>query len=183
MPNTVIEILAYTPLDMDEFLTFAREGKPDGQGDFETDEQGRKIVGVLRWLHGREVVKAHFFNTRATDPIQMFIAMIERKENYDVPWLRRIPGFAEMVNEDGLVGKNDHFDDLNALLSALTPNAELDEAFAQGQADVENIVGRIAQNEATVPGGTREFFATLRGDIGTDQQLLGALNKTFNTAL
>lgn len=182
MPNT-IEILAYTPLNMDEFLTFAREGKPDGQGDFETDEQGRKKVGVLRWLHGREVVNAHFFNTRATDPIQMFIAMIERKENFDVPWLRRIPGFADMVNEDGLVGKDNQFQNLNALLSLLTPNTGLDDAFAQGQAHVDNIVGRIGQNEARIPGGTREFFATLRGDIGTDQQLLGELNKTFNTAL
>lgn len=182
MPN-VIEILAYTPLNMDEFLTFARDGKPDGQGDFETDEQGRKKVGVLRWLHGREVVNARFFNTRADDPIQMFVAMIERKENFNVPWLRRIPGFADLVNEDGLVGKDDHFQDLNALLSLLTPNNDLNQAFAQGQDAVRNIVNRIAQNEAPIPGGTREFFGTLRGDIGTDQQLIGNLNRTFNTAL
>jgi len=179
----VIEILAYTPVNMDEFIRFCRDGKPDGKGDFETDEQGRKIVGVLRWLHGREVSKARFFNTQSKEPLQLFVAMIAREENYDVPWIRRIPGFEPMVLSDGLVGKDDKFQDLPALLSLLQPNKDLNDAFEQGIGDVKRIVERINTNEVAISGGQREFLATLRGDIGTDQGLFGLLNKQFNTDL
>jgi hypothetical protein len=183
MPDPVIEILAYTPINMDEFIRFCRDGKPDGKGDFETDEQGRKIVGVLRWLHGREVSKARFFNTKSDDPLRLFVAMIARQENYDVPWIERIPGFERMVISDGLVGKDDKFQDLPDLFLLLQPNEDLNGAFEQGTGDVERIVERIDQNEVVLSGGRREFLATLRGDIGTDQGLFQLLNKRFNTAL
>ena len=170
MADPVIEILAYTPIDMNAFLKFSVEGKPDGSGDFETDEQGRKITGVFRWLHGREVTEAHFFHSAAGDAVQFFAAMILRRESYDVPWMRRIPGFENMVKDDGLIGKTNAFAPLGDLLALVKHDQQLDDIFAAGKTDIDSIFADMQIPEKQLSVSRKGLLATLRGDIGTDPQ-------------
>jgi hypothetical protein len=166
----VIEILAYAPKDMKKFIDFCIDGKPDGQGDYDTDAQGRKIVGVLRWLHGRGVPEAHFFHSDEGDAVQLFVAMIERKESYDVPWMRRIAGFEEMVISDGLIGRTNQFVNIGDLFSAVKSDPNLDQRFAQGKIDVERILGRIQGSERLLSGGKQGLLAALTGNLGANPQ-------------
>ena len=175
-----IEILAYRVRNMNEFIAFCLDGQRDATGEFKTDIQGRKITGVLRWLHGREVPAAHFFHTSggANDPLQLFVAMVQRVEGYDIPWMRRIPGFEDMVTTDGLLGTITQFSPLNALLDTIASDPQLDERFAQGRGDVNRILEAMPREER------RQLLATLRGDIGTDQQeLFGQVNQRLNISL
>src|SRR6185295_14134987 len=75
-----IEILVYSPKNMDKFKEFCVKGKRNSSGDFETDDQNRDIRGVFDWLHGREVPKARFFHTPADHPFQFFIALVQKNE-------------------------------------------------------------------------------------------------------
>jgi len=183
-PEPVIEILSYVPLDMTQFLQFAVEGKPDGLGDFETDEQGQRITGIFRWLHGREVPEAHFFHSAAGDPLQLFVATIQRLETYNVPWLRRIPGFQAMVNTDGLIGKTNTFAPLSDLMASVQPDPALDERFAQGNADIQRVVAELQSPRAKLTVGRKGLLATLRGDIGTDPlELFAEVREKFKITL
>jgi hypothetical protein len=179
MPDTVIEILVYSPADMDEFIPFAIDGKRDASGEFETDEQGRKIVGVLRWLHGREVPEAHFFNSAKGDPVQLFMAMIHRPESYDVPWMRRIPGFEVMVKTDGLTGKTNQFLSIADLLATVRPNNEMDEKFEQGKERLLSI-----RSDQRFSPGARQLLSALRGDVGSDPEgVIAEAQKSFGFEL
>jgi|ERR1700674_1267324 len=180
----VIEILAYSPNDMDQFVSFCIEGKPDGKGGYETDDQGRIIGGVLRWLHGREVTEAHFFNSPKDADVQLFVATIERPESYDVPWMKRIPGFEDMIRVDGLVGKAASFASLANPLASVVSNKALDEKFAQGKAHLDHILEQIEQPPQQMPIGKRALLAALRGDVGSDRRaVFGEVQSTFGVSL
>jgi hypothetical protein len=167
-----IEVLAYTPLDMDQFISYCINGKPDGMGDYETDEDGRKITGVFRWLHGRLVPEAHFFHSARGNDVQLFAATIQRLENYDVPWMRRIPGFLAMVKDDGLIGRTQQFAPLSNLLATVISDNALDQRYAQGRVRLNHLLGAMEHQPGLLSVGTRELLATLRGDIGTDIKAL-----------
>lgn len=164
----VIEILAYTTKDMDKFVPFVIDGKPDGMGGYETDEQGRLITGVLDWLRGRGVPEAHFFNSAKADDVQLFAATVQRVETYDVPWMRRIPGFEVMVSSEGLIGKTKHFAPLSDLLASVKSNPVLDEEFNKKRAKLEEVLKRMEDPAQTLSVGKRGLLAALRGDVGTD---------------
>ena len=102
MPN--LEILCYSPINMDEFIDFVVNGKKDANGKPLKDEHDREITGVFAWLHGREVPMARFFSSGRKDPVQLFMAIIQPTEAEIVPWMSRIPGFRAMVREDGIIG-------------------------------------------------------------------------------
>jgi len=102
MPH--LEILAYSPIDMDKFMDFVVNGKKDADGKPLKDENDREITGVFAWLHGREVPMARFFSSGPHDPVQLFMAIIQPTEDEVVPWMDRIPGFRAMVREDGTIG-------------------------------------------------------------------------------
>src|SRR5690349_3265908 len=170
MADPVIEIVSYTPLiidntplNMDNFLRFVVEGKPDGHGDFETDDQGRRITGVFRWLHGREVPEAHFFHSDTGNDVQLFVALIQRLENYNVPWLNRIPGFMDMVTDDGMIGKTSAFAPLSNLMALVHSDPALDERFAQGKTDIEKVFAEMQAPEHSLAVGRKGLLATLRG--------------------
>jgi hypothetical protein len=160
----VIEILAYTPsVGMNDFLKFVVEGKPNGQGDYETDDQGRKIVGVFRWLHGRGVPHAHFFNSvNRDDFVQMFASTVERLEGFDVPWMRRIPGFEAMVKADGMIGKAPAFSDISVLLASVKSNKTLDDKIAAGNARVQELLKKMEAVQKI------KVLAALRGEVGSN---------------
>ena len=184
MADPVIEIVSYTPLNMDKFLQFVVEGKPDGQGDFETDDQGRRITGVFRWLHGREVPEAHFFHSDTGNDVQLFVAMIQRLENYNVPWLRRIPGFMDMVTDDGMLSTTKAFAPLSDLMKLVHSDSKLDDIFAQGKADIERVFAEMQAPERELAVGRKGLLATLRGDIGTDPlELFAEVKEKFRIAL
>lgn len=179
----VIEILAYCPKDMEEFIDFCIEGKPDGKGGFETDSQGRSIGGVLRWLHGREVKEARFFTSPPEAKTKLLVTTLERPETYDVPWMKRIPGFEEMVRVDGLLGTADSFSSVENPL-ALVSNSRLNDAFAKGKDLLELVLARIEPPAEPPPIGKRELLAALRGEVENNRPaLLDEVRSTFNIAL
>src|SRR5690348_599543 len=106
-----IEILCYQPRnnDLPNFIKFCKDGKRKANGEFEVDGQGRKMTGVLDWLHSRKVQEAHFFDSGQNNRIHFFMATVHRLENFDVPWIRRIPGFDGVVDIEGLIGTTDTF--------------------------------------------------------------------------
>jgi hypothetical protein len=140
---SVMEILAYSPNDVQEFIDFSINGKPDGQGGFETDDQGGRKIGVLRWLHGRQVTEARFFSTPPNHPMKLFMALVERPEAEFVPWMKLIPGIEEMVQIDGLIGEINNSPPIGDLLAAVVPNQQLDDAFEQGRANLQEVLKRI----------------------------------------
>jgi hypothetical protein len=161
-----IEILAYSPFFMNDYLSFVEVGKPNGAGGFETDGRRRMKIGVIRWLLGREVPEAHFFNTPVVGGpgLNLFMALVERPGTEVVPWMGRIAGFDEMINIDGRFGETTSLGPITNLLATLTSNTGLDNAFAQGKINVQQVLARIA--ELSVDRAT--FLRTLRSDVGTD---------------
>jgi hypothetical protein len=178
-----IEILAYSPYDMEEFLAFCVDGKPDGSGGFQTDNQGRSIGGVLRWLHGREVKEAHFFTSPPAAKTQLLVTTLERPETYSVPWMKRIPGFEERIPVDGLVGTAESFASLENPL-ALVPNQRLNDAFAQGRDRVDSVLAQIEPPAERPPVGKSALLAALRGEIGSNRPgVFEEIRSTFGIAL
>ncbi|HET6974682.1 MAG TPA: hypothetical protein VFI24_00050 [Pyrinomonadaceae bacterium] len=106
---TRIEILAYSPLKMDDFIKYAVDGLKGEDGKYLKDEYDRDITGVFNWLHGRKVPEAHFFNSDLGNPVQMFMALIQPTEQIVVPWMVRIPFFVNMIRTDGLIGNAPNF--------------------------------------------------------------------------
>jgi hypothetical protein len=180
-----IEILAYTPNDMDKFIAFVIDGKRKPNGEHETDPDGREIVGVLRWLHGRGVPEAHFFNSAKGNDVQLFAATVQKPENEpDRPWMKEIPGFADMVKTDGLIGMTTNFAPIANLLASVLTNPDLDQRFVAGKTHVDTILESIRRNKDAFSFGEKEFLAALRGDVGSDSKAVFAeAEKTFKFSL
>lgn len=178
-----IEILAYSPNDIDEFIAFCIEGKPDGNGGHQTDARGREIRGVLSWLHGREVPEAHFFNSTKNDDTQLFIAMIQRTETEAVPWMDTIPGFQSVINVEGLIGTTTTFPPISEVLAAVVPNKELDERFAQGKANLETVLERLEQEPAGIGVTRAEILAALKGGRSNSRAVLDKVQSVFGISL
>lgn len=160
----IVEILAYSPFFMNDYLSFAKVGKPNGAGGFEIDGRRRMKIGVIRWLLGREVPGALFFNTPEGADLKLFMALVQRPGTEVVPWMGRIAGFDELINIDGLFGETTNSVTITQLLATLAPNPDLNNAFTQGQANVQQVLARIA--ELSIDRAT--FLRTLRSDVGTD---------------
>ncbi len=164
----VIEILTYSPFNMDIYLPFVKVGKPKAEGGFETDGQGRMKIGVLRWLLGREVPEAHFFSTPQAAPLKLFMALIQRPGAVEVPWMGRIAGFDEMIRIDGLTGQTSSFGPISDLLASLISNTDLDNAFAEGKVNVQRVLDQIAADPTRLSVNKDEFLRTLRSEVGTN---------------
>lgn len=138
-----VEILAYSPIDMEEFEDFFVNGKRDAAGNFIKDDQDRLITGVLAWLHGREIPQARFFSSTSQDTVQVFVSVIEPTEDEIVPWMRRVPGFHEMVRSDGQIGLTADFSALTnpigTPLDSVKPRPDLDAIFVAGKKNIDDI--------------------------------------------
>jgi len=165
MPN--IEILAYLPIDMEDFLFFCVNGAPDGHGGWLPDKYGRKKTGVFDWLYGREVPEAHFYTSRPEDPVPVFAATVQRPETGPMPWFRNIPGFEELLVSDGQVGMASQFPAAGLPIATVNPRPDLDQQFVAGRTQFEGILTSLRK---TGQGSfTAEALrAALRGDAGTD---------------
>ncbi len=158
-----IEILAYSPIDMEKFEDFFVNGIRDADGNFVKDDQDRLITGVLAWLHGREIPQARFFSSTAQDSVQVFVSVIEPTEAESVPWMRRIPGFQDMVRADGQIGLTP---DLTLLtnstpLDVVKPRADLDAIFVAGKKNIDNI-------DFSKRSFTKAAFLTALKGVGAD---------------
>src|SRR5215475_12111966 len=116
----IIEILAYLPIDMKDFLFFCANGAPDGNGNWLPDPFGRKKTGVFDWLYGRGVPEAHFYTSDPADPVQVFVATVQKPESGPMPWLKNIPGFEDLPVTYGQVGLAGQFPPLNSPIATVT---------------------------------------------------------------
>lgn len=178
----VVEILAYSSNDMDEFRRFFIDGKPDGQGGFETDQRGRMKLGVLRWLHGREVREAHFSSTPLGHPMNLFMALVDRPEDVEVPWMDFIPGIEEVIRIDGLIGETNDFPPISTLLSAVVPDNDLDERFKTGRADVQTVLRRINEEPGTLSIGKDQVLRALQRGTNA-KEVFAEIQSTFGISL
>jgi len=175
MPN--IEILAYSPTDLDDFINFCIEGKRTGPDTFEIDEEGREIRGVMSWLHGRVVSEAHFFHTPQKHPMTFFMALVQKDEdeNEERPWFEvttnppmiildpQIAGLDRQVRVDGQIGMLQGFLSIGDLLAAVEPDPALDAEFEAQRQRVHEVLERLEQD----PAGKKRFLAALRSDRGS----------------
>ena len=174
-----IEILAYCPMDMNEFIDYFVNGIKDNNGNTIKDEDDREVTGVIAWLHGREIPEAHFFSSAPEDPVQLFMAVIQPTEDEDVPWIGRVPGFKRMVRDDGKIGDADGFSAAgsagNSPLGFVKPRPDLDTIFRDEKQ-------RIASIDFTrVPFTKDTLLRTLQGKRGTNlSKLLGETNSRLN---
>jgi|GEM_PF-1989578 len=165
----VIEIVAYNPVNMDEFIEYCINGKPDGTGGHKPDPQGRKITGVLDWLRGRGVPEVHFFHSTVKDNVQLFAATINRPENNDVPWMGNVPGFEEMIELDGLIGKTDKFASLADLLSTVKSDTKMDDLYKTLKVALDKLLDSMDKDPKLLPTiGKQRLLAALRGEVGAN---------------
>lgn len=165
----VIEIVAYTPINMDKFIEYCINGKPDGMGGHFPDSQGRKITGVFDWLRGRGVKKAHFFHSEIGDDVNLFAATILRPEPDDVPWMKDLPGFAEMIKVDGLIGNTGAFAPLSDLLATVVNDTRMDDLYEKLEDALDKLLGKIEKNpEFLGTIGKQRLLAALRGEVGAN---------------
>lgn len=178
MPN--IEILAYSPINLKDFIDFCIKGKPiEGTKDFQKDEIGRDIRGVMSWLHGREVPKAQFFHTGDDPRMPFFMALVQKRDDEPVerPWFKTIrtspprlilnpdiPGVDKVLNVDGQLGKLQDFLPINELLATIQHRPELDDEFARQRERVLEVLRRLEDD----PDRRMRFLAALRSDRGTN---------------
>jgi hypothetical protein len=158
---SIIEVLAYSPNDVQEFLDFSINGKPDGQGGFETDDRGRSKIGVLRWLHGHQVTEARFFSTAPTHPVKLFMALVQRSAPEFIPWMKLIPGIEEVIRVEGLIGEINNFQPISDLLAAVTPNQQLDDVFQRGRANLQDVLRQIEADPSTLSIGKDDLLSAL----------------------
>jgi len=178
----VIETLAYVPIDMDKFIDFVIDGKKEN--GVHVTVGGQIATGVISWLQGRGVKEAHFFNSPAGDPMQLFVATIQKPETYERPWMKEIACFAEYVKTDGLIGTITNFAPIGSLFASVASNPILDQKFAMGALRVETIRESIRRGEPAFPIAEEELLATLRGEKGTDPQaLFSEVKKSFGFSL
>jgi len=176
MPD--VESLAYSPLDMVQFLDFVVNGIKDENGNFKRDEDDREITGVIAWLHGREVPEAHFFASAPDDPVQLFVSVIQPTEDEVVPWMDRVPGFRHMVRVDGKIGDASSFAAASVPgnpLSFVVHRPDLDAIFNQ----TKEAIAKINLEEAGIK--KPELLRTLMGKRGTNlNALLSRVKDTQN---
>jgi hypothetical protein len=159
---------------MDEFIAFVIDGKRKANGEHEVDGEGRKITGVIKWLQGRGVQEAHFFNSAKGDNVQLFASTVLKPEIYERPWMKEIPGFEAMIENEGLLGITSAFAPIANLLASVKSNATLDDIFAQTKLRVDKIRVAFQTQADAVRFGEKEFMAALRGDEGTDSDAVFA---------
>jgi hypothetical protein len=171
----IIEILAYYPINMGDFLFFCINGAPDGNGSWLPDEFGRKKTGVFDWLYGRGVPEAHFYTSAPEDPVPVFVATVQKPETGPMPWLENIPGFEALVVSDGQVGLAGQFPPFNQPIATVAPRPDLDAEFENGRGRFEPLLRSLRQTkEGSLSADA--LRAALRGDAGTDlSSLLAAI--------
>lgn len=168
-----IEILAYCPINMDDFLFFCVNGAPDGKGSWLPDIYGRKKTGVFDWLYGREVPEAHFYTSLPEDRAPLFAATVFRPESGPMPWTKNIPGFEDLLVKDGLVRLDGQFPAPDLPLATLRRRPDLDDQFVAGRAKVKEVLDGL-QARGDGPFNIQAFRAALRGEAGTDLASLTA---------
>ena len=177
-----VEILAYSPLNIERFNDYVINGLRGPDGKPLLDEYDRKITGVLAWLHGRRVPQARFFSSVPGDPIDFFASMIIPRDGEDeenVPWMKNVPGFERMVRTDGLIGEDTDFPSgSNTPLRHVVPRRDLDELYAKEH-------DRIAELDFSRMSFTEEqFLNALQGKKGTNlRELLLQIREKFNNDL
>ena len=182
-----VEVLFYSPLDLEEFIEFCILGKEVGPGVAAKDENGNDILGVISWLVGWGVQEAHFFHTPITEkptpenptpkkhPWTFFMALVRKREgdNRERPWfitdLSAAPriiiqpdifGINRVLRVDGELGMLPDFLPIGELLAAVKPDPVLDAAFEAKKQRVQPVLKQLEQDEA----GTKRFLAALRGE-------------------
>jgi len=174
MPD--IEILGYYPRNLQEFLVFCVEGGP---------KPGE--TGVFEWLYARLIDEAHFYNSAANDPVQIFAATLKRdvSEPDPVPWMSEIVGLEERLFLDGLVGEAEAFPPLNKPLATVTHNQTMDDLFEQGSQRVKKVFAALAADGRSGFTFTAEQFrAALGGDLKADRQnILSEIEDNFKEPL
>lgn len=166
----VIEIVAYTPINMDKFIEYCINGKPDGMGGHFPDSQGRKITGVFDWLRGRGVKEAHFFHSKVGDDVNLFAATILKPEGEeeDVPWMKDLPGLPEMIKVDGLLGKTGAFASLSDLLETVATDTKMDELYRTLRVALDELLEKMRDPEFLPTVGKQRLLAALRGEVGAN---------------
>jgi hypothetical protein len=189
-----IEILVYSPIDMDKFVDFCIKGKPTGPTTFEVDELGREIRGVMKWLHGRGVEKAQFFHTPKGHPISLFTALVQKRDDepQDRPWFRTIKtsppklildpdiaGVDKQLRVDGQLGVLEDFLPMDKLLAGVEHKPELDAEFDAGREMVLKVLNQLEKD----PTRKQKFLAALRSDRESNPtKVFAEINKEFNTS-
>jgi hypothetical protein len=173
-----IEILAYSPLDLDKFIKFCIKGVEQSPGVAAVDEDGREILGVFSWLHGWSAREAHFFHTPKNHPMKFFMALVRKRKDDDEvrPWFRRvaatppkitvepdIPGIDKVLRIDGELGELEAFLPISELLAAVESDPALDAEFVAQQGRVLETLKRLEED----PDGIKRFLAALRSDKGS----------------
>ena len=171
-----IEILFYSPLDLDEFIEFCIKGKEEegSPGVAAKDGDGNEIFGVFSWLNGWAVQDAHFFHTPKGHPMKFFMALVHKHEDDEQgrPWFRTnlsappkiilepdIPGIDKVLRVDGELGMLDTPKSMDELLAAIKSDPDLDAEFAAQRARVQDVLKRLEQD----PAEGERFLAALRG--------------------
>lgn len=173
-----IEILFYSPLDLEKFIEFCIKGKESSPGVAAVDEDGRDILGVFSWLHGWLVREAHFFHTPKNHPMKFFMALVQKHEDDDEvrPWFRQIdgtppkivlepdiPGIDKVLRVDGELGEIESFTSISELLAAVESDSALDAEFVAQQ---ERVLDTLKQLEGDLDG-RRRFLEALRSEKGS----------------
>lgn len=173
-----IEILFYSPLDLDKFIEFCIKGKEASPGVASVDEDGRDILGVFSWLHGWLAREAHFFHTPSDHPMKLFLALVQKHEDDDEvrPWFRQIdgtapqivlepdiPGIDKVLRVDGELGELDSFLPISNLLAAVESDSALDAEFVAQQARVLDTLKQLEGD----PNGRQKFLEALRSERGS----------------
>ena len=173
-----IEILFYSPNDLDEFIDFCIRGKEVSKGVAAKDEDGRDIFGVISWLNGWGIEEAHFFHTPKGHPMTFFMALVRKRDGDDVerPWFITdssaapkiilepdIPGIDKVLRVDGELGMLDEPKPLDELLAAIQPDPELDAEFAAQRARVQEALKGLEGD----PAGRKRFLEALRSERGS----------------
>lgn len=183
-----IEILFYSPNDLDEFIDFCIRGKEVSKGVAAKDEDGRDIFGVISWLNGWGVTEAHFFHTPKGHPMTFFMALVHKRDGDDEerPWFITdlsappkiilepdIPGIDKVLRVDGELGMLDAPQPFEQLLAAIKPDPDLDKEFAAQRARVQEALKGLEGD----PDGRKRFFKALRGERGSNgAEVFKALN-------
>ena len=170
-----VEILFYSPLDLDEFIDFCIRGKKTPTGATAQDEDGNEIFGVISWLVGWGVQDVQFFHTPKNHPMTFFMALVHKHEDDDEvrPWFITdlsappkiilepdIPGIDKVLRVDGELGMLDNPIPLDQLLAAIKPDPVLNAEFGAQKARAQDVLKRLEQD----PGGRKRFLAALRGE-------------------
>jgi hypothetical protein len=169
-----IEVLGYFPKTMQDFLLFCVIG---GNKPGET--------GVFEWFYSRRVFEAHFFNSAPSDPVQVFVATVDRRETLPVPWMDEIKGLKERLHLEGVVGDVSAFPPLNQPHATVTRNQAMDDQFIKGGKRVEKVFAALSAEDRSGFSFTAEQFkAALRGDLRVDRQsILSEIEANFKEPL